>query len=53
MHDDYKNIHFFQCEMNICIEKLEKEKKKNENLAEINYVIISLPTFRLKGGKKL
>ena len=41
MHDDYKNIHFFQCEMNICIEKLEKEKKKNENLAEINYVIIS------------
>jgi len=41
MNDDFKNIHFFYCEMNICIEKLEKEKKKNENLSEINHVIIS------------
>ena len=41
MNDDYRNIHFFQCEMNICIEKLEKNKKKSENLAEINNVIIS------------
>ena len=41
MNDDYKNIHFFQCEMNICIEQIEKEKKKNENLLEINNVIIS------------
>ena len=41
MNDDYQNIHFFQCEMNICIEKLEKEKKKNRNLAEINHVITS------------
>ena len=41
MNDDFKNIHFFHCEMNICIEKLEKEKRKSENLTEINYVIIS------------
>jgi len=41
MNDDFKNIHFFHCEMNICIEKLEKEKRKSENLSEINYVIIS------------
>ena len=41
MEDDFRNIHFFQCEMNICIEKLEKEKRKNESLSEINAVIIS------------
>ena len=41
LNDDYRNIHFFQCEMNICIEKLEKLKKKSDNLAEINYVMIS------------
>ena len=41
MNDDFRNIHFFQCEMNICIEKLEKEKKKNENLSEFNNIIIS------------
>ena len=39
--DDYKNIHFFQCEMNLCIEQLEKNKKKCENLEEINTIIIS------------
>ena len=41
MHDDFKNIHFFQCEMNLCIEKLEKDRKKNHNLTEINNIIIS------------
>ena len=41
MQDDYKNIHFFQCEMNLCIEQLEKNKKKSDYLSEINKIIIS------------
>ena len=39
--DDKRNIHFFQCEMYICISKLNSDRKKNDNLVDINNIIIS------------
>ena len=41
MKDDFRNIHFFQCEMNVCIGKLNPDRKKNDNLSDINNIIIS------------
>ena len=41
MKDDFRNIHFFQCEMNVCIGKLNPDRKKTDNLSDINNIIIS------------
>ena len=41
MQDDYSNIHFFQCEMNLCISKLNSDRKKNDSLSDFNNLIIS------------
>ena len=41
MKDDFRNIHFFQCEMNLCIGKLNTDRKRNDNLMDINNIIIS------------
>ena len=41
MRDDYRNIHFFQCEMNLCLGKLNSDRKKYDSLSDINNVIIS------------
>ena len=45
MKDDYRNIHFFQCEMNICIAQLNSDRKRNDNLFDINNVIISFKSI--------
>ena len=41
MEDDFINIHFFQCEMNVCLSKLILDRKKNDLLVDFNNVIIS------------
>ena len=41
MEDDYINIHFFQCEMNVCLSKLILDRKKNDLLVDFNNLIIS------------
>ena len=41
MKDDYINIHFFQCEMNMCMSKLISDRRKNDFLLDFNNVIIS------------
>ena len=39
--DDKRNIHFFQCEMYLCLSKLNTDRRKNDNLVDINNIIIS------------